>query len=109
MLQLTQLQAVYAGAEVWDGWEDSNCGGRFEGVPYDCFCFLACAERQKDEGEGPRSVLSGQVVGEKVQLQVEASKGGKAETMEADVVLVSIGESWAGGTSGGQGTSELDG
>jgi len=37
-------------------------------------------------------VLGAEVVGDKVQLKVEASKGGKPETMEADVVLVSIGE-----------------
>lgn len=36
-------------------------------------------------------VLSAEVKGDKVHLQVEASKGGKAESLEADVVLVSIG------------------
>ncbi|KAI9147882.1 dihydrolipoyl dehydrogenase precursor [Paramyrothecium foliicola] len=36
-------------------------------------------------------VVSGDKSGEKVKLEVDAAKGGKAESMEADVVLVAIG------------------
>ncbi|MCJ1362284.1 D-lactate ferricytochrome c oxidoreductase [Acarospora aff. strigata] len=36
-------------------------------------------------------VLSGDTSGENVKIEVEAAKGGKAETLEADVVLVAIG------------------
>lgn len=36
-------------------------------------------------------VMGGDVSGESVKLEVEAAKGGKKETLEADVVLVAIG------------------
>ena len=36
-------------------------------------------------------VNSAQIEGDKVKLSLEAAKGGKEETMEADVVLVSAG------------------
>ncbi|KAG0647065.1 Dihydrolipoamide dehydrogenase [Hyphodiscus hymeniophilus] len=36
-------------------------------------------------------VMGGDASGEKVKLQVEAAKGGKEETLDADVVLVAIG------------------
>lgn len=36
-------------------------------------------------------VISGDTSGDKVKLQVDAAKGGKEETLEADVVLVAIG------------------
>ena len=36
-------------------------------------------------------VVSGDKTGDKVKLEVDAAKGGKAESMEADVVLVAIG------------------
>ncbi|KAK0610503.1 hypothetical protein B0T17DRAFT_500389 [Bombardia bombarda] len=36
-------------------------------------------------------VLSGDTTGDQIKLEVEAAKGGKAETLEADVVLVAIG------------------
>lgn len=36
-------------------------------------------------------VMGGDASGDKVKLQVEAAKGGKEETLEADVVLVAIG------------------
>ena len=36
-------------------------------------------------------VTSGERTGDKVKLEVEAAKGGKNETLEADVVLVAIG------------------
>ncbi|KAI9904553.1 hypothetical protein N3K66_001082 [Trichothecium roseum] len=36
-------------------------------------------------------VISGDTSGEKIKLEVDAAKGGKAETLEADTVLVAIG------------------
>ncbi|RFU31975.1 hypothetical protein B7463_g4355, partial [Scytalidium lignicola] len=36
-------------------------------------------------------VVAGDVSGEKIKLEVEAAKGGKNETLEADVVLVAVG------------------
>ncbi|KAE9369452.1 dihydrolipoyl dehydrogenase [Stipitochalara longipes BDJ] len=36
-------------------------------------------------------VMGGDASGEKIKLQVEAAKGGKEETLDADVVLVAIG------------------
>ncbi|KAF5831075.1 hypothetical protein DUNSADRAFT_13631 [Dunaliella salina] len=53
--------------------------------------FQRSLEKQGIKVKTGTKVQTGKVVGDKVQLQVEASKGGKAETLEADVVLVSIG------------------
>lgn len=36
-------------------------------------------------------VVSGELAGDQVKVQIEAAKGGKEETLEADVVLVAIG------------------
>ncbi|KAI6709370.1 hypothetical protein PZA11_005046 [Diplocarpon coronariae] len=48
-------------------------------------------KKQGIEFKVSTKVLGGDASGEKVKLEVEAAKGGKKETLDADVVLVAIG------------------
>ncbi|RDA83338.1 hypothetical protein CP532_5222 [Ophiocordyceps camponoti-leonardi (nom. inval.)] len=52
---------------------------------------LKLFKKQGMEFKLKTKVMSGDTAGDKVKLQVEAASGGKAETLEADVVLVAIG------------------
>lgn len=53
--------------------------------------FLRCLKKQKMQFKLSTKVVSSRKEGGKVILDLEASKGGKPETMEADVVLVATG------------------
>jgi len=53
--------------------------------------FLRIIQKQGLKFKLNTKVISGEVVDGKVHLKVDAAKGGKEETLEADVVLVAIG------------------
>ena len=54
--------------------------------------FMRTLEKQGLKFKMQTKVTKGEVVGNKVKLTTEASKGGSPEVIEADAVLVSIGE-----------------
>ncbi len=54
--------------------------------------FMRTLEKQGLKFKMGTKVSKGEVVGSKVHLTLEPAKGGAAEKMEADTVLVSIGQ-----------------